>query len=334
MYGNYSPSPPLHFVKAQISKFARRLAIIQPILVGSLVILIGLLYSILDEIIAIMQNYSTDLEALKIALTSLIEAHQEMFSIMALILILVLISEIMYLIAFFKLARNFSYLARIFPQISKTAHNAGNFIRIALFIQIASILLGLISVAGLTYVSDVANIIAFGLLVAAYYYISQTFKTLRENNLYQKKESKLLLYSQITPVTAMIPLTFTIIELTTGKVINLIPLIIGLVIIGLGYIGLMVGFYQLSKDVMLIEDTGEVEYAYETSASYVPTQHQPIDYSRIEDTTSKRVNVQEDNQQDQEDIADIRVLYCSNCGSRLKPDKAFCHNCGMKVEDL
>ncbi|MCE7747664.1 MAG: zinc ribbon domain-containing protein [Candidatus Heimdallarchaeota archaeon] len=324
MHSSYNTSPPIHLIKNQISRSAKRIAIVQTIFMGSIITVVALLYSVLDELLAIFQIAPDDLEAMQAALMEIIDAHSTIFSVLTFVLVLILVSGIMYLIAFFRMAKSFILLAKVVPSVTSPALKVGNFLRYALFIQIASIILGLLVGVGMSYVTEIANIIAFGLLVAAYYNLSLTFKKLKENNLYPKKESRLLFYSQIVPVTAMIPLTFSVSELSSGADINLIPLIIGGVIILIGYIGLMIGFYNLSNDVKLIEGPSEVDYGHETSTVYVQPKQAPteIQYQPKQISTPK---VQQ---------ADgLAASFCPNCGNKLKTNKAFCHKCGTKADD-
>ncbi|MHA1198790.1 MAG: zinc ribbon domain-containing protein [Candidatus Heimdallarchaeaceae archaeon] len=334
MSSSYNTSPPIHLIKNQISKYAKRIAIVQTTLIGSIVVVVALLYNVLDEILALLQIAPDDLEAMQEALMEIVNAHSTIFSIMTFVLVVILVSGIMYLIAFFRLAKSFILLAKVVPSVANPALKVGNFLRYALFIQITSIILGAFVGVGMSYVTEIANVIAFGLFVAAYFNLSLTFKKLKEINLYPKKESRLLFYSQIVPLTAMIPLTFTISELSSGTDINLIPLIIGGVIILLGYIGMMVGFYNLSNDVKLIEGPSEVEFGHETSTVYVTPPQQanrPVEYQPTEPVKSyqEKIITSEETKD-----GNMEAQFCPNCGTKLKLNKAFCHSCGSKVDEF
>ncbi len=333
MYTSYSNSPPIYLIKTQISKSAKRIAIVQSVMMSSIVILIGLLYSIIDELLPLFE-VATDMEAMQIALTDIIEAHTEIFSAITIILVVVAVTGIMYLLAAFRLARSFRLLARIIPQVAKPAFSAGNFIRIALYIQIGSIVIGAFIGVGMSYITQIASVGAYVLLVAAYFNIAQTFKILRTSNLYPEKESRLLFYSQIVPVASMIPLTFSITQLSSGAEIELIPLIIGGVIIILGYVGLLVGFYKLSKDVMLIDDGSAADYNYEPNSAYTAQEQPKVDYQNYVDTTSVKVEQPSKTIQDKTSKGEMLAQFCPNCGQKLKKDKAFCHSCGAKVEEF
>lgn len=330
MYQSYSTHPPIHVVKNQLSKYARRIAIVQTVLAGSLVLLVALLYPLKDELLPILTMSTSDMQ---IALTNLFEAHTTIFSILFLALITLLISGIMYLIAFFRLARSFLILGRIIPSVARPSLKTGSFIRYALLIQIAGLFIGTFIGVGLSYISEIANVASFGFLVAAYYNLSLTFKALREQNLYPKKESRLLLYSQVIPVAAMIPLTISISELSSGSEINIIPLIIGGIIIVLGYVGLMIGFYQLSNDVLLIEGPKDFEYGHETRTVYVTPRAQSEHSSGFKKIDPIRTIPPEEQTKADLKKDDMIALYCPNCGTKLKENMAFCHKCGAKVDD-
>lgn len=326
MYSTYDTVPLIHLVKNQISKYARRIAIYQTLVMGTIIILVGLLYSIKDELLNVPQSVLEDINALQDYLTNLIQEYSTIFSFMFFIAVILLIIGIMNLIAFFKLAKGFNMLARVIPPISRQANNSGNFIRFALFAQIASILLGSFISLGGSYITEIINILAFILLVVAYYNISQIFKILYQNQLYPKKESKLLFYSQIIPLISMIPLSYSIYQLGTGSEINIIPLIISGVIIILGYIGMMLGFYNLSKDVFLIEINTFVSIT-ETQRREYSTQKEEEVYIQQPKPTSEKYS---ENQLEDE----LPVQFCSNCGTKLKPGKLYCRNCGIKIDEF
>ncbi len=335
MYSNYNAVPPIHLIKNQISKFAKRLAIVQTVFMGSLVVLVALLYNVLEELLIILQEAATaDIEAIQASLTILMDENPGIFSALSFIFILLLVSGIMYLFTFFRISKSFRILARIIPQVAKQANNVGNFIRYALFIQIASLLMGTFIGTGLSYITEIAYIGAFVFLILAYYNISLTFKALKENQLYPKKESKLLFYSQIVPLLSMIPLTFSVYQLSSETTINLTPLIIAGVIIILGYVGLMIGFFNLSNDIKLVANDVPVDYDFETSTGYTIPQQRTVDPQTYKSPTSQTV-VQSDfvEAKKTDEINHLQAQFCPNCGVKLKPNKIFCHKCGSKVDE-
>ena len=328
MYTGQSSSPPLHMIQNQISRYSKRLAIIQAVQGASLITLIGLLYLVIDDLLLLLEITPDDMEAMQIALMEIIDANQTVFSILTITMIVALVSSIMYLISFFRVAKGFLLLARILPIVANPALKAGNFIRYALFIQIASVIFGSIAVTSISYIMQIISIVGYGLLIAAYHNLSLVFRSLYENSLYPKRESRLLLYSQILPAAAMIPLIFPIMDLFTGQEIRLIPLILGGTILVLGYVGLLIGFFNLSKDVLLIKQPVETEYEQETGIVYQPSRFYQPEKKPVKSYEEKIIPPSEI------DDSDMTAQYCSNCGTKLKPDKQFCHGCGMKVEDL
>jgi len=110
-------------------------------------------------------------------------------------------------------------------------------------------------------------------------------------------------------------------------------LIIGGVIIVLGYVGLMVGFYHLSNNVLLIEGPEGFNFGHETSTVYVTPKAQPErspGYKKIDPI--RTIAPENQTKVDLKDN-DLVALYCPNCGTKLKENKAFCHKCGIKIDE-
>ena len=333
MYPGYSTTPPMQLIKNQINKYSKRIAIVQSVLMGSLVAIVAMLYSIKEELLVLLEMPTDDLEAMQELLTNIVEANQTVFSFMTFFLLGVLISGIMYLIAFFRLAKRFQLLARILPTITQPALKTGNFIRYALLIQITSIFLTLMMGTSLAYVSQIITAIGYGLLTAAYYNISILFKKLYSQSLYPKKENRLLLYAQILTISSTIPLALSMTDLGSGLEISLIPLIIGGVLFLGGYIGLAIGFYKLSKDIMLVEEPLNASYQNGPDTPFEQTPQRHYEDPNIQVGKSEKI-IQEKTVKPTEIVDDQTAIYCSNCGGKLKEGKAFCHHCGMRIDEF
>ena len=239
----------------------------------------------------------------------------------------------MYLVYFFRFARSFLILARVIPSVARTSFKTGSYIRYSLFIMIASTFLGAIFGVSLPYISSIMIALSYGLLISAYYNLALTFKSLREQNLYPKKESKILLYSQTATTAAMIPITIGLSLMVEGASNDLIPLVIGAVTILLGTVGLLVGLLNLSRDAHLIEGPSDVNYVHEPSTVYSPIQQQTYTPGHKKIDPVRTISEEEQIKTKPKD-GEMVALFCPNCGNKLKENKAFCHNCGAKVEDF
>ena len=266
MVSNIHLGPSQALVKQKISEQAKKLAIVQILLVGALIAIIGTMKDILVELLNIPSEYLESQAALQEYLEQILEGHMEILSFMLILLLALFVLGIMYLFLFYRFSKNFTLLAQTNPLILKPAKNVSLYIRIAIAVQLGSLVLSLFAL--IPYLTEILLIVGFGSLVYAYYNISQMFKILRVNNLYPKKENRILFYSQIVPVLAMIPLSFSLFEFSAGQEFNLVTLIIGGVIILGGYIGIVVGFYKLSSDILLISSSHQtLEYTEQSSAT-------------------------------------------------------------------
>ena len=299
-----------------MSKHAKRLGYIQIILFGSIITMIGIFYVLLYSILSISPELLNDPAYLEQLAMELVEQHMNILSVAFIAMFVALVSGIMYLLSFFQLASSFTLLAKAEHRVSKPANSASNLIRISIVAQLAGIFLPLITGVGLIYLPEILLIFAFALITIAYYNVAKTFNQLKEIGVFPKKASKLLFYSQLVPLLSVIPLSFSVSELTSGINVTLTPLIIAAIIIIGGTIGVAFGFFRLSSDALLIAADIRIEYDSNTQTVYIEQEVKPQFLPELEPV----------------DSAEIEARFCPHCGVKIREKKRFCTKCGANVD--
>jgi len=308
--------PSIHSVKNKMSQHAKRLGYIQIFLFGSIITMIGIFYVLLYSILSISPELLNDPAYLEQLAMELVEQHMNILSIAFIAMFIALISGIMYLVSFFQLASSFTLLAKAENRVSKPANNASNLIRISIVIQLAGIFLPLITGVGLIYLPEILLIFAFALITIAYHNIAKTFNQLKEIGVFPKKASKLLFYSQLVPLLSVIPLSFSVSELTSGIDVTLTPLIIAAIIIICGTLGVAIGFFRLSSDALLIAADIRTEYDSNTQTIYIEQEVKQQYLPELELVDSD----------------EVEAKFCPHCGVKIREKNKFCSKCGTNVD--
>ncbi len=300
-----------------MSQHAKRLGIIQLVLFSSIIVMIGVFYYLIYFVLNIDPEQLNNPAYLEQLAMDLVENHMNTLSIVFVAMVIALISGVMYLISFFQLASSFSLLAQAENRVAKTALLASNFIKFSIILQLAGVVLTLFVGLQLIYLPQIMLVISFILIILAYLNIARTFKQLNFIGLFPKKESKLLLYSQLVPLLSMIPISFTISEILNGKELSIAPLVIAVIFIIGGYIGVALGFFRLSSEAMMIVAEVRTEYDPRTQTMYIAQEVQP-------EFLTKPESLQADN---------VEASFCPHCGIKLREKRKFCTSCGENVEE-
>ena len=305
----------MHLVKNKMSQHAKRLGIVQLLLFGSLIVMLGVFYYLIYYVISINPEQLNDPAYLEQLAMDLVENHMNILSIVFIAMVVALIAGILYLISFFQLSSSFSLLAQAENRVAKTATNVSNYIRFSLILQLAGIVLTFITGIQLIYLPEILLVISFVLILLAYHSIGKTFKQLKELGLFPKNENKLLFYSQLVPLLSIVPISFTISELLSGEDLSIAPLVIAAIFIIGGTIGVSIGFFRLSSEAMLISSDVRTEYDPSTQTMYIAQEVQPEFLPEPEPL--------------QTDYGKAR--FCPHCGIKLRGKKKFCTSCGENV---
>ena len=305
----------MHLVKNKMSQHAKRLGIVQLLLFGSLIVMLGVFYYLIYYIISIDPEQLNDPAYLEQLAMDLVENHMNILSIVFIAMVVALIAGILYLISFFQLSSSFSLLAQAENRVAKTATNVSNYIRFSLILQLAGIVLTFITGIQLIYLPEILLVISFVLILLAYHSIGKTFKQLKELGLFPKNENKLLFYSQLVPLLSIVPISFTISELLSGEDLSIAPLVIAAIFIIGGTIGVSIGFFRLSSEAMLISSDVRTEYDPSTQTMYIAQEVQPEFLPEPEPLQTD----------------DGKARFCPHCGIKLRGKKKFCTSCGENV---
>ncbi len=279
--------------------------------------MIGVFYFLIYSILDVNPELLNDSAYLEQLAMELVELHMNILSVAFIAMFVALISGIMYLVSFFQLASSFTLLAKAENRVSKLAIGVSNLIRISIVIQLVGILLPFITGAGLIYLPEILLIFAFALITIAYFNIAKTFNHLRQIGLFPKKESKLLFYSQLVPLLSVIPLSFSISELTSSSSVSFTPLIISAIIIVGGTIGVAFGFFRLSSDALLIAADVRTEYDPQAQSIYIAQETKPQYLPGLEAV----------------DNDEVEAKFCPHCGVKIRENKKFCTKCGANVDN-
>ncbi len=305
----------MHLVKNKMSQHAKRLGIVQLLLFGSLIVMLGVFYYLIYYVISINPEQLNDPAYLEQLAMDLVENHMNILSIVFIAMVVALIAGILYLISFFQLSSSFSLLAQAENRVAKTATNVSNYIRFSLILQHAGIVLTFITGIQLIYLPEILLVISFVLILLAYHSIGKTFKQLKELGLFPKNENKLLFYSQLVPLLSIVPISFTISELLSGEDLSIAPLVIAAIFIIGGTIGVSIGFFRLSSEAMLISSDVRTEYDPSTQTMYIAQEVQPEFLPEPEPLQTD----------------DGKARFCPHCGIKLRGKKKFCTSCGENV---
>ena len=305
----------MHLVKNKMSQHAKRLGIVQLLLFGSLIVMLGVFYYLIYYVISINPEQLNDPAYLEQLAMDLVENHMNILSIVFIAMVVALIAGILYLISFFQLSSSFSLLAQAENRVAKTATNVSNYIRFSLILQLAGIVLTFITGIQLIYLPEILLVISFVLILLAYHSIGKTFKQLKESGLFPKNENKLLFYSQLVPLLSIVPISFTISELLSGEDLSIAPLVIAAIFIIGGTIGVSIGFFRLSSEAMLISSDVRTEYDPSTQTMYIAQEVQPEFLPEPEPLQTD----------------DGKARFCPHCGIKLRGKKKFCTSCGENV---
>jgi len=305
----------MHLVKNKMSQHAKRLGIVQLLLFGSLIVMLGVFYYLIYYVISINPEQLNDPAYLEQLAMDLVENHMNILSIVFIAMVVALIAGILYLISFFQLSSSFSLLAQAENRVAKTATNVSNYIRFSLILQLAGIVLTFITGIQLIYLPEILLVISFVLILLAYHSIGKTFKQLKELGLFPKNENKLLFYSQLVPLLSIVPISFTISELLSGEDLSIAPLVIAAIFIIGGTIGVSIGFFRLSSEAMLISSDVRTEYDPSTQTMYIAQEVQPEFLPEPEPLQTD----------------DGKARFCPHCGIKLRGKKKFCTSCGENV---
>ena len=305
----------MHLVKNKMSQHAKRLGIVQLLLFGSLIVMLGVFYYLIYYVISINPEQLNDPAYLEQLAMDLVENHMNILSIVFIAMVVALIAGILYLLSFFQLSSSFSLLAQAENRVAKTATNVSNYIRFSLILQLAGIVLTFITGIQLIYLPEILLVISFVLILLAYHSIGKTFKQLKELGLFPKNENKLLFYSQLVPLLSIVPISFTISELLSGEDLSIAPLVIAAIFIIGGTIGVSIGFFRLSSEAMLISSDVRTEYDPSTQTMYIAQEVQPEFLPEPEPLQTD----------------DGKARFCPHCGIKLRGKKKFCTSCGENV---
>jgi len=278
------------------------------------------LYQLILELLKIPQSVLEDPEALTDYLESTMSEYLGSLTIVMLMGFFMFIVSIIYLFSFLQLSSSFARLGNIEPSLVQIAKNTSNILRTSIILIILGAFLTFISPEITIYISFSMYILSAALMAVGYFFISRIFKILHELGLFPKKESRLIFYGQIVMMISIIPLSFTGINMTLTPVI-----IAGVIALG-GLTCVIVGFFRLSKDALLIKEipvsatsmiqvqTGFKDPTFAPNADY----SQPQTQETIDDTTA---------------FSELGVGFCYNCGAKLFTKTQFCKNCGVELEE-
>jgi len=307
-YTYFQPIKPIAEIKQEFRKYARNIGhSLIAMVIGTVVLLV-----------------------LTIALFFLFDLREQRFFSNSIIILpfIFLVSLILAgfgiykLICEYKLSKSLDDLGLYYIQETNTAKKAGEMIKIALLVSI---------IAG--------GIISLVLYVIAYYRVAETFKELNKNELFPKKESRLLYKSFIASIFAqiifLIAYVFFIFYLFYNPIIfylfyDYYLSLATIIIVGISialmiatYVAQILGFYRLGEDALLIVER--------QPSSYVPVQQpylqQPVQYSPAHTQTQPIPSEKYQKDQSQKESS-----FCPNCGNPTDDAITFCTKCGTKID--
>lgn len=308
-------------IKEKMSKSAKRVAITQIFLFLSAIIVGVVIYQLIIELLKIPQSVLEDPDALTNYIESTMSVYLGPLTIVMFMGFFMFIISIIYLFSFLQLSSSFARLGNIEPKAGQVAKRTSNILRISIILPILGVLVTFINPEITIYISYFMYLASAALMTVGYFFISRIFKILHELGLFPKKESRLMFYGQIVSMLSIAPLLFTRIDISI-----IIPFIIaGIIAVG-GLTSVIVGFFRLSKDALLIKETpvpatsliqvqtGFKEPTFAPNTVYTsPQSHETVD---VTDT-----------------INEPDVIFCYNCGAKLFTKTQFCENCGVEIEE-
>ncbi len=311
---------PINLIKEKMSKSTKRIAIIQTVLSLCAIIVGVVLYQLILELLKIPQEVLEDPDALLIYLESTMSIYLASLTIVMFMGFFMFILSIIYLVSIFQLSSSFARLGVIEPKVGQVAKYASNFLRTSIILVISGAFLTFISPEITIYISFFMYLASAAIMAAGYFFISRTFKILHELGLFPKKESRLIFYGQIAVMISIAPLLFTRITIPLTLVI-----ITGVIALG-GLTCVIVGFFKLSKDALLIK--GITVSA--TSLIQVQTGFKDPTIAPNTVYTSPQSH---ETAYDKETLSEPDVRFCYNCGAKLFVKTQFCENCGVEIEE-
>lgn len=307
-------------IKVKISKNAKRLAFIQ-IFLALCAIIVGVsIYNLILELLKIPQSVLDDPDALVNYLDATMSQYLPSMTIIMFTGFFIFILGIAYLVSILLLSSNFATLANIDPRVGQVAKSTSIFLIIGIILPIIGSLVLFIYPEITIFITLFMYLASTVIMTVGYFFICRTFKILHELGLFPKKESRLIFFGQLVFNLSFVPLSFTL------TFVSLVPLIIaGVTALG-GLTCVIVGFFRLSKDALLIKEMP----VSATSMIQVQTGFKDPIFAPNTDYTQP---------QTQETIADTAALsepgvsFCYNCGAKLFTKTQFCNNCGVEFDE-
>lgn len=278
------------------------------------------MYRLMLELLKIPQSVLEDPDAL----TNYIESNMsEYLGSMTIIMFLgffIFILALAYLVSLILLNSSFTKLANIDPKIGQVVKVTNISILIGIILPVLGSLVLFIEPMFTMYITLFMYLGSVVAIAVGYFFISRTFTILHALGLFPKRGNRLLFYGQIVLTLTIFPLS---ISPTTNPLVSII--IAGVIVLG-GLTIVIVGFFRLSKDALLIKEipvsatsviqveTGFKEPTYQPSTVYTSPQTQ--------EPSSVTENLNEPG-----------VGFCYNCGAKQFTKTQFCKNCGVKFDE-
>ena len=219
------------------------------------------------------------------SIESIVSASLLVIGVLAIGMIILLILFIMIYVQYYKLGSGFSHLQKADP-MSMSPQNASY----GIMGYVIAVIIGFFvpGYAG-TAISLAGNLS----LVVGFYFVYKTFTEYRQQGRINKPPTKMLIIAVTINIISSIVAIFTFYT-TIGTIV--------------GFIFLLIGFRDLSRDVTFILPPGA---APTSSPVAVPVKQEqfPIQPAAVKPSVSKKA-------------------FCSSCGAKISQEDKFCPNCG------
>ncbi|MCK4845926.1 MAG: zinc-ribbon domain-containing protein [Candidatus Heimdallarchaeota archaeon] len=208
--------------------------------------------------------------------------------VLAIGIIILLILFIMIYVQYYKLGSGFSLLQKADP-MSTSPQNASY----GIMGYVIAVIIGFFvpGYAG-TAISLAGNIS----LIVGFYFVYKTFTDYTQQGRFNQPPTKMLFIAVTINFISSIVAFFTMFS-SIGTIV--------------GFIFLLIGFRDLSRDITLILPPGA---APTSSPAAVPVKQEqyPIQPAAVEPSVSKKA-------------------FCSSCGAKISQEESFCSNCGTSI---
>jgi len=245
------------------------------------------------------------------------------------VLILIFIALAIFNMIFtWKLGESFEEFAKVYPSAHIKAADTGKYLRYTVILNLLN-----------AFIPSV-GIVAIIFRIIAYYNIAETFKILKENGLFPKKESRLLFYGYLSSIiinVLIVSISFTMLFgniLAPKKMVNYLMMGFLLTIafsILLTRIAQIIGLHKLSEDILLIKElrpTESTPYRYQTAYNQQP--YQTYQSAMSSQPSQKYTNYT--TYHPSTDKQSEQLKYCVQCGKRADKNANFCEFCGASLK--